>query len=109
MECTTGPDESDRRRSLIMSIDRSLKTAGNLARHRNVLTRSERISKLKDKESWKDGGSVFGLPKVAHRNAKVGKKEKKAAEAATPGKEGEASAPAAAAPAKAPAKTPAKK
>jgi small basic protein (TIGR04137 family) len=107
MECITGPDESDRRRILIMSIDRSLKTAGNLARHRNVLTRAERISKLKDKEAWKDGGSVFGLPKVAHRNAKVGKKEKKA-DAATPGKEGEAPA-AAAAPAKTAAKTPAKK
>ncbi|MBP7934602.1 MAG: small basic protein [Phycisphaerae bacterium] len=78
-----------------MSIDRSLKTAGNLARHRNVLTRAERISRLKDKEAWKDGGSVFGLPKVAHRNAKVGKKEKKKEEVATPGKEGEAPPPAA--------------
>ena len=61
-----------------MSIDRSLKTAGNLARHRNVLTRAERIAKLKDLESWsEESNSVFGLPKVAHRNLKVGKKTKK--------------------------------
>jgi small basic protein (TIGR04137 family) len=60
-----------------MSIDRSLKTAGNLARHRNVLTRAERIAKLKDLEHWNEEKSAFGLPKVAHRNLKVGKKTKK--------------------------------
>jgi len=60
-----------------MSIDRSLKTAGNLARHRNVLTRAERIAKLKDLDRWEEGKSVFGLPKVGHRNMKVGKKTKK--------------------------------
>lgn len=72
-----------------MSIDRSLKTAGNLARHRNVLTRAERIAKLKDQEQWEDGRSAFGLPKVANRNLKVGKKTKKKEEegaAATPEK-----------------------
>ena len=31
-----------------MSIDRSLKVKGALTRHRNVLTRAERIEKLKD-------------------------------------------------------------
>lgn len=60
-----------------MSIDRSLKTAGKLARHRNVLTRAERITKLKDLDRWEEGKSAFGLPKVAHRNLKVGKKTKK--------------------------------
>lgn len=73
-----------------MSIDRSLKTAGNLARHRNVLTRAERIAKLKDLERWtEDSNSAFGLPKVANRNLKVGKKAKKkdeeGAEGAAPG------------------------
>lgn len=66
-----------------MSIDRSLKTAGNLARHRNVLTRAERIAKLKDLERWGEGKSAFGLPKVANRNLKVGKKTKKKDEEAT--------------------------
>ena len=60
-----------------MSIDRSLKTAGNLARHRNVLTRAERITKLKDLDRWDEDKSAFGLPKVAKRNLKVGKKTKK--------------------------------
>lgn len=60
-----------------MSIDRSLKTAGSLARHRNVLTRAERIKRLTDEDRWGDGKSVLGLPKVANRNLKVGKKPKK--------------------------------
>jgi small basic protein (TIGR04137 family) len=70
-----------------MSIDRSLKTAGNLARHRNVLTRAERVAKLKDLERWEDGKSPFGLPKVANRNLKVGKKTKKKEEEAAAGAE----------------------
>jgi small basic protein (TIGR04137 family) len=70
-----------------MSIDRSLKTANALTRHRNVLTRAERIARLKDQERWEDGKSVFGLPKVSNRNVKVGKKSKKKEEAeATAGK-----------------------
>jgi small basic protein (TIGR04137 family) len=64
-----------------MSIDRSLKTASALSRHRNVLTRAERIAKLKDQEKWQEG-KVFGLPKVANRNVKVGKKTKKKEEGA---------------------------
>ncbi len=60
-----------------MSIDRSLKTAGSLARHRNVLNRAERLKKLKDAERWDEEKSVFGLPKVSNRNVKVGKKAKK--------------------------------
>ena len=31
-----------------MSLDRSLKTANALVRHRNVLTRGERLEKLKE-------------------------------------------------------------
>ena len=65
-----------------MSMDRSLKVASALTRHRNVLTRAERIAKLKEQERWVDSGSVFGLVKVAHRNVKVGKKTKKKEEAA---------------------------
>ena len=61
-----------------MSVDRSLKAANSLTRHRNVLSRAERLKKLTEEEQWKEGESVFGLPKVAHRNLKVGKKIKKA-------------------------------
>jgi small basic protein (TIGR04137 family) len=50
-----------------MSIDRSLRVKGALKRHRNVLSREERINVLKTEERWKDGDTVTGLPKVAHR------------------------------------------
>jgi small basic protein (TIGR04137 family) len=60
-----------------MSIDRSLKLKDALVRHRNVLTRAERIDRLKDEEKWEDGSSVMGLPKVSHRKARAKKAEKK--------------------------------
>ena len=71
-----------------MSMDRSLKTASSLSRHRNVLTRAERLKKLGDQERWTTETSVFGLPKVSNRTVKVGKKPKKKEEgdaAAAPG------------------------
>ncbi len=66
-----------------MSIDRSLKIKGALSRHRNVLTRAERIEKLKDEERWSEGESLLGLPKVAHRKSHAGRKEAPAKEAVT--------------------------
>ena len=59
-----------------MSIDPSLKVRNALARHRNVLTRAERIEALKDEERWNEGDSLLGLPKVAHRKSAAGKKAK---------------------------------
>ena len=84
-----------------MSIDRSLRLKDALVRHRNVLTRAERIERLKDEERWEEDGSVFGLPKVSHRKSHAGKKaakEKAAAEGVVAGAEG-ATAPAGATPA----------
>src|SRR5262245_58459657 len=81
-----------------MSLDRSLKAANALVRHRNVLTRGERLEKLKEEEKWDESKSPFGLPKVAHRKLEVAKpvKEEAPAEgAAVPGAPG-AAAPAAA-------------
>ena len=57
-----------------MSIDRSLKIKGALTRHRNVLTRAERVEKLKDEERWNEGDSVLGLAKVANRKSHAGRK-----------------------------------
>lgn len=57
-----------------MSIDRSLKTKGALSRHRNVLSRAERIKMLEDEDRWEEGGPVTGLPKVAHRKGHSGRK-----------------------------------
>lgn len=70
-----------------MSIDRSLKVKGALTRHRNVLTRAERIEKLRDEEHWSEGDSLLGLPKVGHRKSHAGRKAKEA-----PAKEAEAAA-----------------
>jgi len=59
-----------------MSIDPSLKVKGALTRHRNVLTRAERIEKLKDEERWSEGDSLLGLQKVGHRKSHAGRKAK---------------------------------
>ena len=61
-----------------MSIDRSLKGGDSLERHRNVLTRSERIEKLKELGKWTDESTAIGMPKVGHRKVAVGKKDKAA-------------------------------
>jgi small basic protein (TIGR04137 family) len=60
-----------------MSLDKSLKSRGSLERHRNVLSRAERIDRLKEIGRWDEEESkAIGLPKVAHRKAAVGKKTK---------------------------------
>ncbi len=85
-----------------MSIDPSLKAASNLTRHRNVLSRAERIAKLTENSRFTAGqNDPLGLPKVGNRKAAAGKVDKPAAAA------GDAAAPAdpkAAAPAKGDAK-----
>ena len=63
-----------------MSLDPSLKSASSLTRHRNVLTRAERLDQLKEEEKWDESKSAFGLPKVGHRKAAVVKKEAAATE-----------------------------
>lgn len=60
-----------------MSLDRSLKTSDALSRHRNVLTRAERLEVLEDDGRWNgEENSVFGLPKVAHRKLAARKTKK---------------------------------
>ncbi len=65
-----------------MSIDPSLKVKGALARHRNVLTRAERVEKLQEEERWSEGDPLMGLPKVGNRKMTVGKKTSKTEDAA---------------------------
>ena len=83
-----------------MSLDRSLKGANALVRHRNVLTRTERLVKLAEDGKWDENKSVFGLPKVAHRKVEAAKpvKVETAEGAAVPGAPGAAPAAGAAAP-----------
>jgi small basic protein (TIGR04137 family) len=82
-----------------MSLDASLKAANALVRHRNVLTRDERLAKLKEEEKWQEGRSILGLPKVGHRKLAVGGKGGAKEEAAEGAAAPAAGAPAAAAPA----------
>lgn len=81
-----------------MTIDKSLKIKAGSAKQRSVLTRGERLAKLKENDRWAEGDRVIGLPKV--RVTKLSMKKKKKAKAA----EGEE---AAAAPGAAPAAKPA--
>ncbi len=78
-----------------MSVDPSLKLKNALVRHRNVLSRAERITTLKDEERWNEGDSVLGLPKVAHRKTVAGKKDKEEKAAETAAAPAGAAAPAA--------------
>lgn len=85
-----------------MSMDRSLKAGSGLLRHRNVLTRGERIAQLKSEGKWEEGKPVTGLVKVGHRKMIIGgKAEKKdaTADAAAPAAKGAKGAKGAAAPA----------
>lgn len=68
-----------------MSLDKSLRSRASLSRHRNVLKRAERIEILRREDRWDEGRGPTGLPKVANRKAKVGKKGKDDKTAETPG------------------------
>lgn len=92
-------DEGEKRK---MTIHRSLRSAGSLVRHRNVLSREERIKRLEDEGRWIEGkNAVFCLPKVKNIKAlkKKGAAKKKAEEGeAAEGAVAGAPAPEAAAP-----------
>ena len=100
-----------------MTIDKSLRVKRGASRNRSVLTRVERIARLREADKWKDGDSPLGLPKVRVRKLTMKKKKKKKeGEEGAEGAEGAAAAaPAAAAAggkapaAKAAAKAPAAK
>ena len=60
-----------------MSLDPSLKTAASLKKHRNVLTRAERVSRLLRQERFDpENDAPLGLPKVGNRKVVAGKKGK---------------------------------
>jgi small basic protein (TIGR04137 family) len=62
-----------------VTIDKSLKRKGRLARTRSVLSRDERIKQMKTDDRWIEGQSPFGLPKLRVVRLVVGKKKKKKA------------------------------
>ncbi len=54
-----------------MSLDQSLKTAGTLASHRNVLKRHERIERLKDNKDFNPKQEkVLHLQKTGNRKVR---------------------------------------
>ena len=62
-----------------MSLDASLKSGGGLSRHRNVLTRAERVAHLADKGEFDmSDDSPLGIRKVGNRKLVTGKSAKKA-------------------------------
>jgi len=69
-----------------MTMDRSLRIRRGLIRSRSVLSRDERIERLKATDRWEEGESPFGLPKVrVYKLAMKKKKKKKEAEATAEG------------------------
>lgn len=69
-----------------MSIHPSLAISESDKKQRSVLKRSERIRMMSEKNQWKEGDAVYGLPKIKTVRIKI-KKEKaeKVETAATPG------------------------
>jgi small basic protein (TIGR04137 family) len=78
-----------------MTIDKTLKVARGMVRSRSVLSRAERLQRLKEVERWAEGDSPLGLPKVRVYKLTMKKKKKKKEE----GEEGAEGAAGAAAPA----------
>ncbi len=61
-----------------MTLDRSLRIGGAMARHRSVLTRAERIAMLAEEGKFDpEADSPMGLPKVAVKHSRAGQKAKK--------------------------------
>ena len=60
-----------------MTIDKSLRIRQGGSGNRSVLTRAERLAKLKEADRWKEGDPVTGLPKVRVQKLTMKKKKKK--------------------------------
>ncbi|EGF27562.1 small basic protein [Rhodopirellula baltica] len=64
-------------------MDRSLKVQAGAIKSRNVLTRAERVERMKDLDKFNEESSIIGMPKtrVLKVSLKKKKKVKKADEA----------------------------
>lgn len=95
-----------------MSIHPSLTISEKEKKVRSVLKRSERIKQMQEKSKWKQGDSVYGLPKLKTLRIKVKKEKVEKAESTTEGQAAPAAGGAKEAPkaaTKAAAKAPEKK
>jgi len=75
-----------------MTIDKSLRVQRGMAKSRSVLSRVERLVRLKEADRWREGDSPLGLPKVRVQKLALKKKKKKKVEE---GEEGAEATPAA--------------
>lgn len=80
-----------------MSIHPSLSSSDKTKKQRSVLKRIERLKLMAEKDSWKEGDPVFGLPKIKTIRIKIKKEKVEKAETATTA---EGTAPVAGAPVK---------
>ncbi len=74
-----------------MSIHPSLKLSDKEKKQRSVLKRIERLRTMMEKDQWKPGDEVYGLPKIKTLRIKI-KKEKAAEKVGAAATEGAAPA-----------------
>lgn len=60
-----------------MTMDKSLRMRRGATSNRSVLSRGERLARLKEVDRWKEGESPLGLPKVRVYKLTMKKKKKK--------------------------------
>jgi small basic protein (TIGR04137 family) len=76
-----------------MTIDKTLKVKRGATGNRSVLTRVERVEKLKEQDRWSETSTALGMPKVRVRKLTMKKKKKtKEEEAGAAGKDAKAPA-----------------
>jgi len=81
-----------------MSIHPSLRSSQKDKKQRSVLKRAERLRSMLGKGQWREGDSVYGLPKIKTIRIKIKKEKAEKVETTAVGTEG-AAAPAAPVPA----------
>ena len=67
-----------------MSIHPSLTISEKDKKARSVLKRTERIRQMQEKGKWKEGDSVYGLPKIKTLRIKIKKEKTEKAEVVAP-------------------------
>ena len=67
-----------------MPIHPSLTISEKDKKARSVLKRSERIRQMQEKNNWKEGDSVYGLPKIKTLRIKIKKEKAEKAEVVAP-------------------------
>jgi len=77
-----------------MSIHPSLTISDKDKKQRSVLKRTERLRMMSEKGIWKEGDSVYGLPKIKTVRIKIKKEKVEKAETAAIAGETAAGAPA---------------